>query len=779
KKRYLYSFSLKGSPVFEKELTDMLAEYKKAEADADAEEKKMLIPFGTRRRRNSFLRRILAGTEPGYKTTYARWRECGNNLFGGNRKEFEKKCLFGADLDAVLAIEAANEYLSQNMSVEFRPRKTIDVIMLDKIPNSTASALTVNPYTSAPYVQLSKDEFVKFRDSAFVTTGHEILHVWQAYAVFIDHLSYSSFWEAHALYFEREYTDWLFDTKKLIHTKPGNDQYGNNYEYLAFGSEYMPGYWDAVFGDKKTLNMASQSYGYTRGRLFYWLEDKKDSLLSLSSMVHSFKSTGTFYGAATGGDIYKKINSGNYNKLYVEWCQSLAGKMYERLPYSANIYKQLNIKLAEASAAEPKASISYTKIPHLSSFIQQFKTPENEYAWILVKTSKNASAMNPFHVLGIYSAAGYQDGTNKKAAVVSGLGRYYFAGNLDPADAPKTDSLYIQFTVVMQTASADLSFDAYLLTKPETPEVVFEADGGCTVKLPEKSVSLEDGATDGYRIIIEDEKGSRQNIDVPTEDIKTPVKIDKNRLGSGAVKITVCEYAILTQEVTGPHSDAATKATVKIEGERVIEYKPDIISEDEPVRHTFTAVAAPEGLYDFVWDFGDKETETEEGVSFSYVTHEYKTEGDFKPTVTLRKDGKELAKDTVIVNIKLDESRLIYTGTLTTTSVELKGDYVTSPQTVGEVQDISFVIDITNESTGACTVTLSIAEGDTVFYGNLTKNSNGGRHFEKTMKESMGGGTVSFDISGDGKQLTGTLTLIAEIFGMGSTCTYSIDCEKK
>jgi hypothetical protein len=653
KKRYLYTFPItKDHPaysVYEKEVSDMLGEFKKAKADADAYLKSQPFPLNTNRGRDRFLRNILAGVEPGYKDKYKRWRECRDNLTDNNSKWIQDNFLVGAHLDAVLAIEAANTYLSDQLDVSYRPKKTIDVIMLDKIPDSTASALTVNPYTEPPYVQLAKNEFEnpKSRDSAFVTTGHELLHVWQAYAVYIDSLGYNSFWEAHARYFEREYTDWLCDTKKLIPTKPSIDGYGKNYEYLAFGAEYMPGYWEVIFGDKKMLNNSSQDYGYTRSRFFHWLEDKKGSSFRLSRLISNFTKTGKFHGATIGSDEHEKIASKDYDAFYVEWCQSIAGDMYNRLADSGEVYKLLNVQPVTAGAKNPKTQINYKKIPHLSSFVQQFKTDEKEYAWILRNTGAEA-AMNPYHILGIYESAGFLEGTNKKAAVAHGGGRYYLAGNLDPAAKPKMDTLHAQFTVVQQAEAADLSFDAYLLIKPEAPIVAYDAGGG-TVTLPKGSVSLKEGATDGYRIVIEDAKGGKRTVDVPTADIEKPVKIGKDLITGNVAKISVCEYALLAQdvEVVGPGSSQA--ASVTIEGDRAVEYT--LNAADASVKHVFSAVASPEGVYDFHWEFGNGDTMASSRVKSDKITYEYKGAGEWKPTVTLKKDGKILAKDAISIKV--------------------------------------------------------------------------------------------------------------------------------
>ena len=69
-------------------------------------------------------------------------------------------------------------------------------------------------------------------------------------------------------------------------------------------------------------------------------------------------------------------------------------------------------------------------------------------------------------------------------------------------------------------------------------------------------------------------------------------------------------------------------------------------------------------------------------------------------------------------------------------------------------------------------------DSDLVFNGNLTKNSTGGRHFEAKRGDSVGSVTLAFDVSEDGAKLSGTIVMSAELFGMGVTTTYSLECAR-
>jgi hypothetical protein len=93
--------------------------------------------------------------------------------------------------------------------------------------------------------------------------------------------------------------------------------------------------------------------------------------------------------------------------------------------------------------------------------------------------------------------------------------------------------------------------------------------------------------------------------------------------------------------------------TVTIADPREAEYK--IANAGDTTKHTFKATATPDDTYDFGWDFGDGQTETVKGAPSSEVTHEYKGEGDWKPTVTLYKDGQEVASDSITVGVELLE----------------------------------------------------------------------------------------------------------------------------
>ncbi len=100
---------------------------------------------------------------------------------------------------------------------------------------------------------------------------------------------------------------------------------------------------------------------------------------------------------------------------------------------------------------------------------------------------------------------------------------------------------------------------------------------------------------------------------------------------------------------------------VVIQGERSITYTlPDDGRADTTL--DFEAIATPEGVYAFVWNFGDgspEVTDTVQQGASSQVSQDYtglKDGDEFRPTVRLRDpDGNWLAEDTVVIYFQRDD----------------------------------------------------------------------------------------------------------------------------
>ncbi len=105
----------------------------------------------------------------------------------------------------------------------------------------------------------------------------------------------------------------------------------------------------------------------------------------------------------------------------------------------------------------------------------------------------------------------------------------------------------------------------------------------------------------------------------------------------------------------GPEYPIKSDIQVSIMPPRIVIY--DIQEGVNEVIHNFEAVAKPDGLYRFEWDFGNKQThsETKNPGEKSTVSHHYKninTGDEFYPTVKIYdRNGDFLAEDTITIKV--------------------------------------------------------------------------------------------------------------------------------
>jgi len=689
KKRYTYYWNLQNNHVFTDEWSKISTgmDAAKVEAVAYADANKGSWSTFVWGRDGVVADRMQDILAYGQKQVYKDYRNARKNL-KNNNKWIEKNCLGPEDIIAIDAIEAADAFLRDRLPEKNHPSIKIDAVMLDSLGGS--SGLTTNTYLRAPYIQFSKKDIKNDgRENAFITVAHELLHVFQAYYVTVDWDSHLPVWEALARHFEEEIRDY-YEYNNVINI--GKDKLTNNkhFQFFAYGVDWYPGKMvmlknafeqvkslvDAVFGVQwsNVTDYAAilQPYGYTEGGFITYLENIKGYTMPTANLHRGYMQNGSFRGAVMySANISSKLTDAQFDEYFTEYCQSRIGDYYDSMTYARELYDTLGMKTIELSVKKQWEYTEY-KAVNTSSFLQELKTTEGQYSWLIIKP--DMTAYNPKFVLNP-KGSGAQVGKdiNPQAAIASAGRRIYIEGNNDPnVSAP--GSTYVQLTTIFDDKKLDkLDTEIYLLPKPGAPGVNANTAGMLSVSiLSEPSKALLDGYMDGYRVITETDSGAIRVFDVPTDEFRSSrwtQQFARNRItyaeGEVTVNVRVCEYMNTKYgPVTGPLSDAKEVALTEMKYEVQIR-PPREITYDMPqggghVDHTFVADVkkaggAGAGTYKYTWDFGDgSERKEETTAGESKQTHRYTKKGTFnaKVTLSLSNDDTVLSADTVTVTIK-------------------------------------------------------------------------------------------------------------------------------
>jgi hypothetical protein len=280
-----------------------------------------------------------------------------------------------------------------------------------------------------------------------------------------------------------------------------------------------------------------QKYGYTLGQYLAWLGDHTHGVaFNTRTLLDGFKDNSSLFfidglmdtSAFTSilQDAAKAIkrpfkDDNHFIDLWLEYVQSepvLKG-FYNRykLPGTAAIYKERGIEPVVLSAAKDKQKTkAYYKKNTLMTFIQELRTEEKKYAWLVVPVPY--WNVYPAWVLGPNESeelAGTKRDKNKH--IKRRRANMYIEGNT--ADDPQRESTYVQFTLAVTEEESFVGYYLldfgetviYILPQPAAPKYTIDYAGKViTVDMPEQSQAMKDGYMAGFRVTFVPLEGERK-----------------------------------------------------------------------------------------------------------------------------------------------------------------------------------------------------------------------------------------------------------------------------